>query len=88
MQPLVRSRSRRAGSRLFHASSASVAFSAAVCGITPPIRDVRTREAPHLQWPLLQVTKDLIAGDILACWSCDAVSLIEIIGAEVADTPG
>ena len=38
--------------------------------------------------PLLQVIKNLIAGDIFARWSCDAVSLLEIIGVEVADTPG
>jgi len=38
--------------------------------------------------PLAQVIEDLIAGDIFARPSCDAVSLIEIIGVEVADTPG
>ena len=38
--------------------------------------------------PLLHVIKNLIAGDIFARPSCDAVSLIKIIGVEVADTPG
>ena len=38
--------------------------------------------------PLLQVIKNLIAGDLFARPLCDAVSLLEIIGVEVADTSG
>jgi len=38
--------------------------------------------------PLFQVIKNLVAGDLFAGPSRDAVSLIEIVGVEVADTPG
>src|SRR5271166_852848 len=37
--------------------------------------------------PLLQVIKDLIAGDMFARRSRNAASLLEIIGVEVADPP-
>ncbi len=38
--------------------------------------------------PLLQVIKNLIAGNLFGRRSGDAVSLIEIIGVKVADPPG